>query len=303
MNRQAELEERFQALLLEREEINRADLPMAHALARNKEESLRVAEQMRAVTEELCANLKGTPDVNASILRTQQAIARGMTVMCSIIEDVERDGTWPSLNAFNAEMDAAKAAEDAAVAEAREDEGEGEGEGQEKSPEEKKAEMEAAEKESAATIEALKREIQAKLKSNAIELRFLEADLKGKGDEESQLARQRISELERQVAEAEALIEEEQSVHKATCEFLQNRIDALNKQNEETQERHKRMKDEMERKVAAATQDREAAERELEEEKELYEKAKAAYDEWLLKKETEPVDREGGEEGEGGKEE
>ena len=301
MNRQAELEERFQALLLEREEINRADLPMAHALARNKEESLRVAEQMRATTDELCANLKGTPDVDASILRTQQAIARGMTVMSNIIQDVERDGTWPSLNAFNAEMDAAKAAEEAAVAEAGEDEGESEG--QEKSLEEKKAEMDAAEKESAATIEALKREIQAKLKSNAIELRFLEADLKGKGDEESQMARQRISELERKVAEAEALIEEEQSVHKATCEFLQNRIDNLNKQNEETQERHKRMKDEMERKIMAATQDREAAERELEEEKELYEKAKAAYDEWLSKKETEPVARPEGEEGEGGEEE
>ena len=112
MNRQAELEERFQALLLEREEINRADLPMAHALARNKEESLRVAEQMRATTDELCANLKGTPDVDASILRTQQAIARGMTVMSDIIQDVERDGTWPSLNAFNAEMDAAKAAKE-----------------------------------------------------------------------------------------------------------------------------------------------------------------------------------------------
>ena len=36
MNRQAELEERFEALLLEREEITRADLPMAHAMAVNK---------------------------------------------------------------------------------------------------------------------------------------------------------------------------------------------------------------------------------------------------------------------------
>ena len=92
---------------------------MAHALARNKEESLRVAEQMRATTDELCANLKGTPDVDASILRTQQAIARGMTVMSNIIQDVERDGTWPSLNAFNAEMDAELASLSRAVGAAK----------------------------------------------------------------------------------------------------------------------------------------------------------------------------------------
>ena len=124
MNRQAELEERFEALLLEREEITRADLPMAHAMAVNKEESLKVAEAMRNTTEELCANLQDTPDVDANLTHAQRVRMEAMTLLSDIINDVERDGTWPALNAYNKKIAEEKAAEDAIEAEASEVEAE-----------------------------------------------------------------------------------------------------------------------------------------------------------------------------------
>ena len=113
MNRQAELEERFEALLLEREEITRADLPMAHAMAVNKEESLKVAEAMRNTTEELCANLQDTPDVDANLTHAQRVRMEAMTLLSDIINDVERDGTWLALNAYNKKIAEEKAAEGA----------------------------------------------------------------------------------------------------------------------------------------------------------------------------------------------
>ena len=281
MNRQAELEERFEALLLEREEITRADLPMAHAMAVNKEESLKVAEAMRNTTEELCANLQDTPDVDANLTHAQRVRMEAMTLLSDIINDVERDGTWPALNAYNKKIAEEKAAEDAIEAEAAEVEAENAR--IEQAFKDKKAEIEAFNKGNGGKLEALTKEISAKEREHAIELRYLQADLKGKGDEEEKMTQARITDLERQVAEMEALIEQEQSTHKAACEFLENRIATLNAQGEETQERNKTLKEEYERKLIAVTQACEAAEKELEEEEALYLKEKALYDEWRIK--------------------
>ena len=224
MQKQAQLENRFEALISVRGVLKA--MPNKTKYKENQEELHRVADELRATTQQLCRNLRDNPDVGDNMAKVHVERGHLMALLMQVLSDLE-DAAYPSLTKMVIDEDEKE-------------------QNMKETIEREKAASDAVrnlrktikdEKKAHETYTVEKRDVMAQCKEQlknlksdtGVELRYLEKDLKAKNECDVRVHKQTLGALQSEIESLEAQIAMEKQVHEATADFLRRRNTELTK--------------------------------------------------------------------------
>ena len=272
MMKQQGLENRFESLISVRGVLKA--MPNKTKYKENQEELHRVADELRATTQQLCRNLRDNPDVADNMAKVHVERGHLQVLLSQVLNDLEVS-VYPSLTNMVRDEDEReknmketiereKAASDA-VRNLRQ------------TIKDEKDAHEAYTNEKREVMTECKEQLKNLKSTKGVELRYLDKDLRANNECTSRVHKQTLGGLEREIESLQAQIAMEKQVHSSTAEFLRKRNGELTKKVTTWVDKHDVDKDTKEKELAElkANYQRDLARlKELEEayQQEMYEK-------------------------------
>lgn len=219
MQQQASLEARFEELLGARDALKAMNNKEPYIA--NQAELRRVASELRATTNRLRSNLQENPDVSDNLAHAHTTRARLMSLVGDLINEIDAEGTWTTLDEMLEEERREGEAREEAFAREREVTAKVKAL-RTQLVEEKEAHV-AYTTEKARLMEGYKEELKEKKGATGLRLRFIRKDLEANSERLSREQMQELNRLQREIDETQAKIDTEKEVNAETMAYLEKR--------------------------------------------------------------------------------